>query len=116
MSQNRKSLMLICLSILTIGSIPIANAQILVKSNSLATETSQTTPANLVYLAHRGYFQQQGIPSYLYLRTAYNLGRVTALDIVRAAVQANRISSDYKSDRFFVKAVARQLKILNHVH
>ena len=115
MSQNRKSLMLICLSILTIiGSIPIANAQTLARPN-IATETSQTTPVNLVYLAHRGYFQEKGIPSYLSLRTAYNLGRVTAFDIIRAGVQANRVSSNSLNNRSFVKAVDRQLKVLNHV-
>ncbi len=114
MSQNRRSLIFICLSISTIGSLPIANAQILARQN-LATETYQTTPVNLVYLAHRGYFQEKGIPSYLSLRTAYNLGRVNAFDIIRAGVQANRISPNSLNDRSFVKAVARQLKVLNHV-
>ena len=115
MSQNRNSLILICLSILTISGIPIANAQTLVKSNNLATETYQTTPFNLFYLARGGYFQKQGIPSYLSLRTAYNLGRINAFDIVQAAVQANHIAPNYLSDRYFIKAVARQLKILNNV-
>lgn len=115
MSQNRKLLIFICLLILAITSISTVNAQTLVKTNS-AIITDQITPFNLVVLARRGYFHQQDIPSYLAVSDAYNLGRITALDLVRAAVRANRISSKYESDRSFLKAVAAQLEILLKVH
>ena len=115
MSQNRKLLIFICLLSSAINSLPAVNAQTLVKTNS-ATTTYQTTPFNLVILARRGYFQQQGIPSYLALSAAYNLGQITAIDLVRAAVRANRISSKYESDRSFLKAVAAQLEILVKIY
>ena len=114
MSQNRKFLILICLSILTISSVSAVNAQTLVINST--TTNYQITPFNLVVLARSGYFQQQGIPSYLKLIAAYNLGRVTALDLVRAAVQANRLSSEYLRDRSFLKAVAAQLEIMLKVY
>jgi hypothetical protein len=115
MSQNRKLLVLICLSILTISGRSIVNAQTLTRADSVKT-TYQTTPFNLVVLARCGYFQQQGIPSYLALSNAYILGRVTSSDLVQAAVQANRISNKYLSDRSFLKAVAAQLEILAKVY
>lgn len=115
MSQNRKLLIFICLLISAINSLPAVNAQTLVKTNS-ATTTYQVTPFNLVILARHGYFQQQGIPGHLALSAAYNLGRITALDIVRAAVQVNRISSEYLSDRSFLKAVTAQLEILLKIY
>lgn len=115
MSQNRKLLVLICLSILTISGGSIVNAQTLTRADSAKT-TYQITPFNLVVLARSGYFQQQGIPSYLKLIAAYNLGRVTALDLVQAAVQTNRISDKYLSDRSFLKAVDAQLEILAKVY
>jgi hypothetical protein len=107
MSQNRKLLIFICLLISAINSLPAVNAQTLVKTNS-ATTTYQVTPFNLVILARHGYFQQQGIPGHL--------GRITAFDLVRAAVQANRISNKYLSDRSFLKAVTAQLEILLKIY
>ena len=103
MLQNKKSLIIICLSILTIGAIPVANAQKLVKPNQ-ATTTYQITPSNLVYLDHRGYFQHQDIPKYSSLRNAYILGRITTFDIVQAAVQANRIFANYKERSLFCES------------
>lgn len=40
---------------------------------------------------------------------------VNAVDIIRAGVQAKRISPNSLNDRSFVKTVARQHKILNYV-
>lgn len=114
MSQNRKFLILICLSILTISGGFAVNAQTLTTDSAMTTY--QITPFNLVILARNGYFQQQGIPSYLALNNAYILGRVTSSDLVWAAVQANRISPKYLSDRSFLKAVAAQLEILLKIY
>lgn len=76
---------------------------------------SQLTPANLVILAHRGYFKQQGIPSYSALSGAYNLKLITAEKIVQAAVKANRLSTDYLTTQSYLKAVAMQLETLINI-
>lgn len=114
MSQNRQLLIFICLSILNFSSVSAINAQTLVRNPTKTTY--QITPFSLIVLARNGYFRQQGIPSYSSLIAAYNLGRVTALDIVRAAVQANRLSPEYLSDRSFLKAVNAQSEILLKIY
>ena len=84
--------------------------------NSTSTPTTQPTPFNLVTLAHRGYFNQQGIPSYLALTSAYHSGRIQAFDIVQAAVKANRLSADFLTNQGYLTAVEAQLRGLENIH
>src|SRR5919199_556303 len=75
-----------------------------------SASTAQLTPFNLVNLARRGYFQQQGIPSYLAFTSAYNLGRI------HAAVKANRLSTDFLTDQKYLTAVEAQLQEQENIH
>jgi hypothetical protein len=77
-----------------------------------ANATSQTTPFNLANLALNGYFQEQGIPSHSALRTAIALQQVSAEDIVKAAVEENRVSPEAVNDEDYVKGVKMSLKHL----
>jgi hypothetical protein len=81
-----------------------------------SASTAQLTPFNLVNLARRGYFQQQGIPSYLAFTSAYNLGRIHAVDIIQAAVKANRLSTDFLTDQKYLTAVEAQLQEQENIH
>lgn len=80
------------------------------------TSTREITPFNLVTLAHSGYFKQQGIPSYSNFTAAYQMGKIQATDLVRAAIQANRLNLDSLSDRNFLATVEAQLRTLENLH
>jgi len=72
----------------------------------------QTTPVNLVSLAYRGYFKNQGIPSYGILIAAYQSGKISAQDLVLVAVEANRVSAEVLSDSGYLNAVEQELRTL----
>jgi hypothetical protein len=72
----------------------------------------QTTPVNLVSLAYRGYFKNQGIPSYGVLITAYQSGKISAQELVQVAIEANRVSAEVLSDSGYINAVEQGLRNL----
>ncbi len=72
----------------------------------------QTTPVDLVYLAYRGYFKNQGIPSYFGFLAAYQSGEISAQKLVQVAVEANRVSAEVLSDFGYINAVEQGLRNL----
>ncbi len=104
------------LLLLTAATAPSVSAQttalnpITLNSNS----ANKLTPFNLVTLAHRGYFKEQGISSYTSFTSAYNLGQITARDLVQAAVNAKRLAPESLTDREYLRAVDAQMNgVLN---
>lgn len=79
------------------------------------TSSSQqrTEPFNLVGLAYQGYFKDQGIPSAQTLITAYRSGDISAEDVVKGAIRANRLSPDVLNDAGYIGAVDNQLNALS---
>lgn len=73
----------------------------------------KTEPFNLVGLAYQGYFEDQGIPSAQTLITAYRSGDISAEDVVKSAIQANRLSPDVLNDADYIGAVDSQLRALS---
>lgn len=71
--------------------------------------TREMTPFNLSSLAYRGYFEEQGIPSYGNLSIALKTGSTTPDDVIQAAVDSGRISATEAEDSSFRTAVNRQL-------
>lgn len=69
----------------------------------------QTTPFEIVNLAQNGYFKEQGIPGQNRLIAAYQSGQLSAEDLIKAAVEENRISEDAIKDTGFVNAVTNYL-------
>lgn len=61
------------------------------------------TPFNLLNLAHNGYFQEQGIPSFNALQAAVESGKITAEEIIQAAVQQNRLSSEHLNNTAYIQ-------------
>lgn len=82
----------------------------------LNTPSSQqkTEPFNLVGLAYQGYFEDQGIPSDQTLIIAYRAGDISAEDVVKGAIQANRLSPDVLKDAEYIGAVDNQLNALSN--
>ena len=70
------------------------------------------TPVNLVNLARNGYFQEQGIPSYIALKKAIASEQIKGKDLVKAAIEANRISAERLNDSSYVRSVDQQLDFL----
>lgn len=116
-----RRLMLSGLSVLLISAVaaPTLRAETAALNptilNSTSTSATPPTPFNLVSLAHRGYFQRQGIPSYLGLTSAYHAGQIEAVDIVQAAVKANRLSADFLANEGYLAAVEAQLRELENI-
>ncbi len=77
---------------------------------------NQTTPFNLAYLAYRGYFKEQGIPSYDALIMAYRTGQISVEDIVQSAVKANRVSDRVLTDQNYLNAVEALLDDIQSEH
>ena len=80
------------------------------------TPNIELSPINLVFLAHRGYLKEQGIPSYASLMSAYIMGEVSAADIVQAAVESGRLSDEYLSNQQYMRATEAQLETLENIH
>lgn len=70
------------------------------------------TPFNLVFLAFQGFFEQQGIPSSMSLVSGYVNGKVTAKDLVKIAVDMNRLPSKTLTDQRYISEVESQLMAL----
>ncbi|OKH37370.1 hypothetical protein NIES2119_14080 [[Phormidium ambiguum] IAM M-71] len=108
------SLSLVFLSSL---SVPVAQAQTqAINSETYRTTGSsvyQITPFELVSMANQGYFQEQGIPGYLQLVSAHQMGRLSAEQLVAAAIRANKLSPQIASDKGYLSAVEAQLQRLN---
>jgi hypothetical protein len=103
--------------LLATATAPAVSAQQIALNPAIVntTSTNKLTPFNLVTLAHRGYFKQQGIPSYGSFTAAYQMGKIHATDLVRAAIEANRLDADSLSDRTYLATVESQLSALENL-
>lgn len=71
--------------------------------------TLKLTPFNLAYLAYHGYFESQGIPQYQGLTDSFQSGKITATQVVKAAVKDNRLPESFLKNEPYIQAVATQL-------
>jgi len=63
------------------------------------------TPFALVQLAQQGFFSEQGVPAHGNLRTQVRSGRFGTRELIRAAIEAGRLTPDVASDRSYLKSV-----------
>jgi hypothetical protein len=79
---------------------------------SVANQPSanQLSPFNLAYLAYQGYLEDLGIPSNGALLNAISFGKITAQDIIEAAVKANRLPEQILGDRGYRDNLEKQLQ------
>ena len=88
----------------------VAQAQIQATQSTIPNYTSnlvtQLTPFELVTMAYQGYFQEQGIPSYMLI------GRLRAETLVEAAIRAKKLSPQVLTDRGYLNAVEVQIRRL----
>ncbi|MDZ8080852.1 MAG: hypothetical protein RMX35_17515 [Nostoc sp. DcaGUA01] len=98
------------LIIASITFIPgIGDAQTVNNNNG-----SYLKPFNIVFLAYQGYLEGQGIPSMGTLLYEYQIGKVTAKDVVEAGVKANKLPAEVINDEYYLSAVELQLSSLGN--
>jgi hypothetical protein len=96
------------------SAIPAAKAQDAMQMPSVEVRMKITlTPFNLAYLAHQGYFESQGIPDSEGLMRGFNEGRITAAQIVQAAVNDKRLPAAFLKNDSYIAAVKNQLYTLS---
>ena len=94
----------------TIGSSKIA-----INSNNLSSNSTSVNylqPFNLVNFAYQGGLKQHGIPSGEALVSETQNRNIIAKDLVKAAVNANKLPSQVLNDQNYLSAVNLQLKAL----
>lgn len=85
---------------------------ITINSNNLLTQftnVSYLKPFDAAFLAYQGNLKAQGIPSGSALVSQYQTGRLTALDVVKAAVNAKKLPAQALNDTAYLNAVESQL-------
>lgn len=105
------SLSVLLVSAATAPTLRAETAAVNPTTNSTAT-ISQLNPFNLVHLAYRGYFRDQGIPGYIAFLSAYETGKISSKDLVQSAVKKNKLSSKVLDDRGYLRAVEAHLERL----
>ncbi|MBN3960335.1 hypothetical protein [Nostoc sp. NMS8] len=76
------------------------------------TNASYIQPFNLVNLAYQGGFKQQGVPSGGALIDEGRRGNITAQDLVKAAIKANKLPAQVLNNQDYISAVSLQLGVL----
>jgi hypothetical protein len=100
---------------LAIALFPGVNAQEAVNSSfpeAAAAAGMEVTPFNLVFLAYQGFLESEDIPMAGGLVSWYRSGRITAEDLVQAAINMNRLSPEAINDNRYIRAVDNQLSSL----
>ncbi|MEA5626815.1 hypothetical protein [Nostoc sp. UHCC 0251] len=85
---------------------------IAIKFNNLPTHSTNVSylkPFNAAFVAYQGNLKAQGIPSGSALVSQYQTGSLTALDVVKAAVNAKMLPAQALNDIDYLNAVESQL-------
>ncbi|MEH2049829.1 hypothetical protein [Nostoc sp.] len=80
--------------------------------SSNSTNVSYIQPFNLVNLAYQGGFKEQGVPSGGTLIYEGRRGNITAQDLVKAAIKANKLPAQVLNNQDYISAVGLQLGVL----
>ncbi len=88
-------------------------------SNALgekSTNVSYLQPFNIAFLAYQGNLKEQGIPSGSALISEYQIGKLTAKDVVEAAIRANKLPAQVLNDSSYLNALESQLISLGNTN
>jgi hypothetical protein len=115
-----KSFILGSLSVLLLsaGTTPALATGGRVLNSPMANVTTVRTHLNAsetVQLAYQGYLANEGVPGYLGLLSGYQSQRITAQDVVEAAVKSHRLPMGVEADQTFIKAVNVELRSLERI-
>jgi hypothetical protein len=100
-----KKLLITSLSTLILSVSPL-HAQEAIQVDRTIVEV---TPFNLVYHGYQGYFSELGIPSNGAFLNAIRFGKITAKDLVKAAIEKGRLNANRLNDESYIKRVQMRL-------
>ena len=107
-----KSLVIAGLSSLVLGGFfaPVnATETVAVRSSIEQNNTAYLSPVNLVNHGRGGTFREQGIPGYVRFSLGIKSGRVNAESLVKAAIEAGRLSSEALNNSNYLSNVQFEL-------
>ncbi|MEL4896146.1 hypothetical protein [Crocosphaera sp. Alani8] len=83
-------------------------------SNCSLEAQSDIAPQTLATMAYRGDFKKEGIPGYYVLETEFSAGKITAKEIVQAAVNACVLRPQYDVARHndYVNQVKNEIELM----
>lgn len=110
------SLSILFIQVITVSSLQAST----IRSNSgrsnhyssQTRDTKNVTPYDLAFLAYRGAFIKQGIPSYTALLSAHKSGKISARNLVQIAINQKKLSAQFLNDRAYLNAVESALHLL----
>ena len=115
-----KRLFLTSLSIAAISLAISTSAQARGRTETIATPTTQlsynittpkyVTPFNLVGSAYQGQYRDHSIPGFGSLIDGARTGKITAKDLVKAAIESGSLLPEMINDRNYLSNVDFQLK------
>jgi hypothetical protein len=104
-----KNLLLASLSTLILATSPAYSQSIEMENHQGDRNIVEVTPFNLVYHGYQGYFSDLGIPSNGAFLQAIRFGKITAKDLVKAAIEKGRLNVDRIDDEGYIKMVQIRL-------
>ncbi|MGK7882384.1 MAG: hypothetical protein AB4060_20125 [Crocosphaera sp.] len=107
-----KSLVIAGLSSLVLGGFfaPVnATETVAVMSTIEQDKTAYLSPVNLVSHGRGGTFSEQGIPGYVRFSLGIKSGTVNAESLVKAAIEAGRLSSETLNNSNYLSNVQFEL-------
>lgn len=90
------------------GKPAVMTKQVLRVSDRIQTEYK--TPFELVGSAYQGQYRMQSIPGFGLLIYSYRIGKITAKDLVKAAIDAKTLPAQAISNRDYLSNVDWQLR------
>ena len=70
------------------------------------------TPFNLVHTAYQGQYRDHSIPGFGSFQDGIRIGRITAKDLVKAAIDSKELLAEMIDDRDYLRRVEVQLRSL----
>ena len=114
-----KRLFLTSLSIVTISLAVSTSAQARGRTETIVKPTTQlsynvpvpkyVTPFELVGSAYQGQYRAHSIPGFASLIDGARTGKITAKDLVKAAIESESLLPEMINDRDYLRSVSSQL-------
>ena len=92
------------------GQVGVGQGQVGVGPAPVVNPDAYVTPFNLAFLAYRGYFKEQGIPSYNVFCQQYRTGQIDAQDVMEVAYFTGRLAPSFLDDGGYENALRLQLR------
>jgi hypothetical protein len=107
--KNMKNILITSLFTLILATSPAYSQSIEIEADRNNRNIVEVTPFNLVYHGYQGYFSELGIPSNGAFLQAIKFGKITAKDLVKAAIEKGRLNVDRINDESYIRRVQMRL-------